>query len=347
MAVIQYTALVNQIRGKLNGSVMNKARTINTVQKKQQQPKGQRGYQSEIRQDFSYAQRLWKELTPTQQTSWQTAANFNPARDRFGNQVILSGYNQFIKARVFSSYAFTALSFNAYPGAAPTKVFEISSILYPTFSLSPSGGVEFSALINDYTLGEETGYGFIFDISLPISRGVTSYHGRWCNVTGSPANTGIVTNLAQDMGTYYPMPAAGQRVLWRARIVYIQTGSVVAEQQGTFDDWVSTPTIESFTVEPTSGAAPYVLSVSFSNKEFINDTDFSFKIYTGQSVGSCPTPLQIAAENVFIANQLLLNGYHVFSTTLDNGECFGCKAQIVRLSDDTVLQESVVYISNL
>lgn len=49
MAIIQYTAVVNQIRGKLNGSVFNKTKTGYTLQRKQQQSKGDRGFQSEIR----------------------------------------------------------------------------------------------------------------------------------------------------------------------------------------------------------------------------------------------------------------------------------------------------------
>lgn len=347
MAVIQYTALVNQVRGKLNGSVMNKSRTINTVQKKQQQPKGQRGFQPEIRQSFSYYQRVWKELTPVQQTSWQTAASFNPARDRFGNQVILSGYNQFIKAGVLSFYAGTPFSFNAYPAAAPTKAFEISDLLTPAFFYSESGGVGFSVYVNDYSIDPGAGYGFIFDISLPISGGVTSYHGRWVNVAGSVANDDIITNISQDLGTYYPMPAVGQRVLWRARLVHIQTGATVVEQQGTFTDIVFQPVIESFTVEPTSGTAPYTLSAVFSNKDYLNDVDYSLKSFVFTSLGICPVASGIVNNYQPIAVSILAIGYWVESDTVSVGDCRGYKLQIVREADGRVMQQSVVYVSNL
>lgn len=347
MAVIQYTALVNQVRGKLNGSVMNKSRTINTVQKKQQQPKGQRGFQPEIRQSFSYYQRVWKELTPVQQTSWQTAASFNPARDRFGNQVILSGYNQFIKAGVLSFYASTPFSFNAYPAAAPTKAFEISDLLTPAFFYSESGGVGFSVYVNDYSIDSGAGYGFIFDISLPISGGVTSYHGRWVNVAGSVANDDIITNISQDLGTYYPMPAEGQRVLWRARLVHIQSGATVVEQQGTFTDWVYQPFIESFTVEPSSGLPPYRFNAIISNKGFVDNVNYVLRSFYSSLLGSCPLPNSVISPAQFIANGIMSVGYYDYTSDVPSGYCYGWKLQLVRVADGHVIQESVVYISNL
>lgn len=347
MAVIQYTGLVNQIRGKVNGSVLNKSRTVNTVQKKQQPPKGGRGFQSEIRQDFSYAQRIWKDLTPSQQTSWQTAASFNPSRDRFGNQVVLSGYNQFIKARVFASYSFSLFSFDAYPAAAPTKIFDIVSISTPSFYNSGSGGTAFSAYIDDYSIGDVSGYGFIFDISLPVSSGVTSYHGRWVNVAGSDATNSIVTNIVQDLGVYYPMPVQGQRVLWRARLVHIQTGAVVVDQRGVFADWIYQPVIESFTAEPSSGAAPYIASVVFINKDSIDGINYSLRAYYRVASSSCPTALGINTYAQNVVDSIIASNIYVENNQVVIGDCQGFKLQIVREADGRVMQESVVYISNL
>lgn len=347
MAVIQYTGLVNQIRGKVNGSVLNRSRTVNTVQKKQQPPKGGRGFQSEIRQDFSYAQRIWKDLTPSQQTSWRTAASLNPSRDRFGNQVVLSGYNQFIKARVFASYSFSLFSFDAYPAAAPTKIFEIVSISSPSFYNSVSGGTAFSAYIDDYSIEDASGYGFIFDISLPISSGVTSYHGRWVNVAGSAATDSIVTNIVQDLGVYYPMPVSGQRVLWRARLVHIQTGAVVVAQQGVFTDWGYQPTVESFTVEPSSGLAPYVFTVVINNRESIDGVLYRFRVYYRIGVGNCPIASAINIFDAGITSLLLDTGAYTEPTNIAIGQCFGIKIQVERMADGRIVQESIAYVSNL
>lgn len=347
MAVIQYTGLVNQIRGKVNGSVLNKSRTVNTVQKKQQPPKGNRGFQSEIRQDFSYAQRRWKDLTSSQQNSWQVAASFNPARDRFGNQVILSGYNQYIKAFILARYSDSFVDNNAYPGAAPSAFFELYSLLTPAFYISESGGTAFSVYINDYDAPTVAGYGFIFDISLPVSSGVTSYHGRWVNVAGSGTVGGIVTALNQDLGVYYPMPVQGQRILWRARLVHIQTGAVVVAQDGVFTDWIYQPAIESFIVEPVTGVAPYVFRASFINKGSIDNVAYGLRFYYAQLEGACPIASAIVMSEQDVADSLLLTDSWVKPTDVLSGICFGGKLRVVRLADGATVQESVLYISNL
>lgn len=347
MAVIQYTALVNQIRGKVNGSVLNKARTVNTVQKKQQQPVGARGYQSEIRQTFSQGQRFWKELTPVQKQSWQQAADYNPSRDRFGNQVILSGYNQYIKARVLNSYSGQNTPLQAFAGAAPDVEFEINNVYETAFSLSSSGGVVFSTFLEDVVYTPTQGFGYILDISLPVSAGVTSYHGRWVNVAGGRIYPNISNLVYQDLGTYYPMPSVGQRVLYRVRVVYAATGTVVREFIGQFDNWVLLPTIDSFTVTPNTGPAPYLFEATFSNKESFGSELFTFKAFYVAYFGICPQPSQIVVLDAPLANGLFSMGSYVWDTSVSSGECWGFKLQVVGSLSGRVMQERVVYISNV
>lgn len=347
MAVIQYTALVNQIRGKVNGSVLNKARTINTVQKKQQQPVGSRGYQSEIRQIFSEGQRFWKELTPVQQQSWQQAADYNPSRDRFGNQVILSGYNQYIKARVLNSYSGQSTPRQAFAGAAPDVQFEINQIFETAFSLSSSGGVVFSTFLEDVIYTPEQGFGYILDISLPVSAGITSYHGRWVNVAGGRIYPNISNLVYQDLGTYYPMPSVGQRILYRVRVVYAATGTVVREFIGQFDNWVLLPTIDSFTVTPNTGPAPYLFEATFSNKESFAPDLFALRFFASPAFDTCPTASGITYEDSSIASLLLSSGQWVASGSVAVGFCSGYKLQVVGALSGRVMQEKVVYVSNV
>lgn len=347
MAVIQYTALVNQIRGKLNGSVLNKSRTINTVQKKQQQPQGQRGFQSEIRQTFSSGQRHWKELTPVQQASWQACAANNPSRDRFGNQVILSGYNQYIKAVINNSYAGLSTPDSAFTGAAPGCTAVDIAFQNTTFSSSLQDGVVFSTTIDMDLSDRTTNFGWCLDISLPISAGVTSYHGRWVNVAGTPNISSLPRNISQSLGTYYPLPSTDQRILYRLRIIHRATGQAVSEYIDQLPAFTLLPVIESFTVAPTSGPAPYVFSAIFSNKGSLDGVVYSFKAFSSLGYGSCPSAASITTLNTGITMGLLSSGSYTEITDINNGECFGVKAQIIREADGHVMQQSVIYISNL
>lgn len=232
MAVIQYTAVVNQVRGKLNGSVFNKSKTTNTLQRKQQQPRGNRGYQSEIRSIFSEIQRRWKSLSVVNQESWATCAINNPVRDRFGNLVSLSGYNQFIKASILNSYGNGANLTGAYSSPAPSNEISFFELNPPVYTATGSG-VSIN-VAGDVELGSYDGdWVALFEVSLPFSSGVTNYHGRFVSVVGR-----VMTSSWSLVGTYqlgrkFPLPQEGQRIIYRCRLVHRLSGAVVAVSEYT------------------------------------------------------------------------------------------------------------------
>lgn len=233
MAVVQYTGIVNQVRGKLNGSVFNKARNANTLQRKQQQTAGAKGFQSEIRNVFSDVQRQWKDATPQERNDWQEAANNNPSRDRFGNPTILSGYNQYVKANIFRWYAIgQILGFvNPLPAAAsPYTAFFINIL---AFSALATGRVECTFEFSVEGAGDFSNSILLIDVSLPISRGVTTYYKRYSFVYGNGSIEPGVVAGSIDLGTKYPLPRATQRVIARMRVVDVGNGAVTQEF---FDD---------------------------------------------------------------------------------------------------------------
>ena len=97
MAVIQYSALVTQLRGKLGGSQFNKGHAGYSLQRKSTPTIRQTPAQLRQRQIVSQVQRSWKEETAGRKNQAAQAAMANPTVDRFGQQVVLSGYNQYVK----------------------------------------------------------------------------------------------------------------------------------------------------------------------------------------------------------------------------------------------------------
>ena len=227
MAIVQFTGIVNQIRGKLNGSVFNKARSVNTLQRKQQAPRRNVGNSSGPRNNFSQAQRSWKSLTISQRQQWATAAVNNPSRNRFGELVALSGYNQYIKSYIF------ALSVGINPvetpvtTPAPDPDIIISDWSQFDFSLAPSGRVEIE--YNNILDSGWTGAGMyvIMDIGFPVSAGVTTYYGTYQFVAGEELDGVTFISGEQILSSRYPLPQSGQQVYRRTRVVYIPNGAVV------------------------------------------------------------------------------------------------------------------------
>ena len=232
MAIVQYTGAVNQIRGKLNGSVFNKSRTVFTLQRKQQNPRRNVGFSSEPRNIFSNAQRTWKALTGTQRTQWGLAAANNPSRNRFGDLVALSGYNQYIKAYMFAMYAEQSppTTPDTNPAPAPeVDAWDWDDNYWTTgFQGTPVINFQDMVLIRQ---NANTGFYAIVDVGLPISDGVTVYYGRFSFVGAFESSDYEEVSFSQNLGARYPFPKQGQPYQVRLRIVYIPNGSVVYEQQ--------------------------------------------------------------------------------------------------------------------
>lgn len=229
MAVIQYTGIVNDIRGKLNGSVFNKSRTISTLQRKQQQPRGSRGFQSEIRNIFSSAQRIWKTISSTNQERWATTAANNPSRNRFGDLVALSGYNQYIKASILASYGNTVLPSTPYQLPAPSNSLgatEVGQLAYLVSTSTPNlmeYNISMDVLVTD---GE---FAYIFDVAPVVSTGVTTYHGRFSHVVGKVITDNSTVTGSVNLGSKYPIPQSTTNIYVRHRLVHIASGAVVQE----------------------------------------------------------------------------------------------------------------------
>ena len=231
MAVIQYTGIVNQIRGKLNGSVFNRARNANTLQRKQQAPRRDVGRSSGVRNVFSQAQRSWKTLGTADKERWALAAANNPSRDRFGNLVPLSGYNQYIKAFMFATYAGQTPPTTPDTSPAPAPGVDGEAFQNYSFDQQPDGSVVVNyAESIDFT-NMSPGFALIFDLSMATSPGVTVYYGRFVHIAGGTGIGSITLSGSTNIGTRYAIPTGGQTTTARYRLVYLPNGSVVFEER--------------------------------------------------------------------------------------------------------------------
>lgn len=139
MAIIQYSALINQARGKLNGSVLSRNRSTNTMYRKGQPAKKNTVRQNEVRQAFNFVQRSWKIQPVSVHQAYQLAAENNPTTDRFGNPVVLSAYAMWMRVNIkyFLYWREVLIDIDSSP-ADPMQwdLFEITEFEYYT---TPSG----------------------------------------------------------------------------------------------------------------------------------------------------------------------------------------------------------------
>lgn len=99
-----------------------------------------------------------------------------------------------------------------------------------------------------------------------------------------------------------------------------------------------------FTSTPSSGASPYVLNISISNKFLINGVDYKFRLRQNASNGTCPAPG--TGANLPISTTLLATNTATVETSIPAGQCGVFTAQILN-SLDAVISQSLVTINNV
>lgn len=97
MAKIKYSALVSEVRNKLNGSVLSKNRYGNYIRNKVTPVNPQTSFQQAARQRLGNLSASWRELTQAQRNSFINGAKNLPFTDIFGDIKYLSGQTMFVK----------------------------------------------------------------------------------------------------------------------------------------------------------------------------------------------------------------------------------------------------------
>lgn len=97
MAKIKYSALVSDMRNKLNGSVMSKNRYGSYVRNKVTPVNPQSSFQQAVRQRLGSLSSSWRNLSQAQRVAWAEVAKNAPFTDIFGDTKTLDGKSFFVK----------------------------------------------------------------------------------------------------------------------------------------------------------------------------------------------------------------------------------------------------------
>ena len=93
MAKIKLTAMVAEIRGKLNGTVFSRNSSGAYVRNKVTPVNPNTPFQSNVRADFTTVAQDWRDLTVAERNAWNQGVVAFSHTDIFGDNVPLSGFN--------------------------------------------------------------------------------------------------------------------------------------------------------------------------------------------------------------------------------------------------------------
>lgn len=222
MAKIKYSALVSDMRNKLNGSVMSANRYGSYIRNKVTPVNPQTSFQQNARALFGALSSDWRGLTDSQRASWISATKEFPFTDIFGDTKHLSGQSLFVKLNANLEYT-----------NGTRKLSAPAPVAFPDFKLglidetdSIQTGIDF-----DFGDAEEipAGFGLAVYVTDPIPPGVNFVKNRFRRMPGA-IGSGLDAGTFQYDGVTYSgrfgaIPA-GYTVRIRVALVSLDSGQM-------------------------------------------------------------------------------------------------------------------------
>lgn len=215
MTKIKYSALVESMSGKLNGSVMSKNKSGHYIRTKTTPSNPQTSFQTAVRNSLASIAQAWRGLTDTQRKSWNTVVDQFQRTNIFGDSFKLSGIALYSRLnRNLDTIGSTRIATPPSPEAV-------------SFFTGLSAIVDNSATTMELTFAPAipAGSKVIVRASAPLSQGIYNANNKMRiiavldNTDTSPAD--VATEYQTKFGTF---PAVGQKVFFDVKHVDISTG---------------------------------------------------------------------------------------------------------------------------
>lgn len=228
MTKVKFSALVSDMRNKLNGSVLSKNRAGNYIRNKTTPVNPQTAFQQAIRQQLGSLSQQWRGLTQSQRQGWINSAPNFPYYDIFGDRRELDGKSLFVKLNMNLLNAGQAVINDApLPGSVPEIAF--------TTGVAQVGGAV-SVTINQATI--PAGFAVQVHVTPPIPASINFVKNRYRLLTSSTSATaGVITLTADYEGRFGELVAGnvGERVHYKLQVVNLETGQLGVPVTGIVD----------------------------------------------------------------------------------------------------------------
>ena len=214
MALIKLTAIIDQISGKLNGTVFARNKGGNYVKGLSKPTNPQTSHQQTVRNRFSYISKEWRNLTEEQRQSWREIARVRPVKNRLGEDRFLSGFQWFQKINVNSTLA--GDGFRETP--PPLVRFPYPKKMNTNLSNFPHDFL----LQLEVTAGNPDTCSVLIFATPIISKGIFNFHSRLKLIADTPLSNLITPNYYNILFYYvsrYHMPLSPGRIGFAFKII--------------------------------------------------------------------------------------------------------------------------------
>jgi hypothetical protein len=218
MAKIKFSALVSDMRNKLNGSVMSKNRYGSYMRNKTTPVNPQTTFQQNARAILASTSQAWGGLTEAQRNGWKALAQELPFTDIFGDPKTLSGNSLYCKLN-----SNLAKGFYPFISDAPAKE-AIPFISIPSISVVTAGGVLSSLEFNISPAVVPAGTNLIVYATPAINPGVSFVKNQFRLIAADPTVVAGVVNLEPFWNERFGGCQVGQKIFVRVALMSITSG---------------------------------------------------------------------------------------------------------------------------
>lgn len=219
MARIKYSALVSDMRNKLNGSVLTKSRSGSTVRNKVTPANRNTNAQSATRTRLSQVAKYFRTLTDDQITAWNNAVESYKSTNIFGDIVRPSGINLFVKLNSNLLLAGQGIISDPPIPAAPPTV-ELRTVDIAT--ANPKFALDFSVAT------VPAGHKLIITASKPVSAGVSNFKGNATIIEENATLAGYTCDIWNRYVAKYGVPAVDTKINVGFKLINTTTGQSFA-----------------------------------------------------------------------------------------------------------------------
>lgn len=212
---IKYSALVSDMRGKLNGSVASKNRFGSYLRNKVTPVNRKTVYQTVVRAILATVAQTWRGLTASQRSQWDGAVNSFKGTNIFGDVKVLSGFGLFTK---LNANRLTIGQAQITTPPLPTDVPGVTA-------LSATADVSDAKIILTYSPAIDAGVSVILEATAPMSAGKNFVDSEYRKIdvllTADASPLEVQTAYIAKFGS---IGVAGQKIFFRMKAVDTSSG---------------------------------------------------------------------------------------------------------------------------
>lgn len=204
MALIKLTAIVDNISGKLNGTVFARNKGGNYMRSKSKPTNPRSLAQIAVRAAFGAIAQIWRALTPAQRHAWNAATEDYKYQNRLGDTKTLSGFA--LHQKLNRNLALIGLP----PLTSPPSPIALTAPvdIKPTAIASPQ---EFDILVLNSNENLSNSH-IVISATAAISPGVENFSNRLRIISVQPVDPADTYDILADYTAQFGPLVAGQKI---------------------------------------------------------------------------------------------------------------------------------------